>query len=140
MVSDAIETVMIEGFPYVPYEAYERKMSHQRQKIEALQQELEKWKRIRTPTHGPCCTCQACGLHYDDCRCDLDEVADALALAKKRIKELELHIKELNLLLIFAKEWMPQKVCPTGRSTDWSTKALAELEQWWELVSDLKEG
>ena len=69
-----------------------------------------------------------------------NEVCEENARLLERITELELHIKELNLLLIFAKEWMPQKVCPTGRSTDWSTKALAELEQWWELVSDLKEG
>jgi hypothetical protein len=38
--------------------------------------ERDKWRRIRTPTHGPCCTCQGCGLDYDSCRCDLDEVVD----------------------------------------------------------------
>ena len=30
------------------------------------------------PGHGPCCTCQRCGRHYDDCRCDLDDTVDAL--------------------------------------------------------------
>lgn len=32
------------------------------------------WRRIRTLTHGSCCTCQACGQFYDDCRCDLEVV------------------------------------------------------------------
>ena len=63
-----------------------------------------------------------------------NEVCEENARLLERITELELHIKELKLLLIFAKEWMPPKTCST------STKALAELEQWWELVSDLKEG
>ena len=38
--------------------------------------EIQKWKRIRTPTHGSCCTCQACGLDHDSCRCSLDDIAD----------------------------------------------------------------
>lgn len=41
-----------------------------------LKDEVAKWKRIRTPTHGPCCTCQACGLDHDECRCSLDDLAD----------------------------------------------------------------
>ena len=36
--------------------------------------EIAKTKKyFRKPAHGPCCTCQRCGHHYDDCRCDLDE-------------------------------------------------------------------
>ena len=31
--------------------------------------EEDKGKK-RKPTHGPCCTCQTCGWHYDDCICD----------------------------------------------------------------------
>ena len=34
---------------------------------------------LHRPTHGPCCTCQRCGKHYDDCRCGLDEVVAELA-------------------------------------------------------------
>ena len=49
-----------------------------KERIKELEQEVIKWKRIRRPAHGPCCTCQACGLHYDDCRCDLDDIADDL--------------------------------------------------------------
>lgn len=26
------------------------------------------WNAIK-PGHGPCCTCQICGRHYDDCIC-----------------------------------------------------------------------
>jgi hypothetical protein len=47
--------------------------------------EARKWQRIRKPTHGPCCTCQGCGQHYDDCRCDLDVVADELEQAKRQL-------------------------------------------------------
>ncbi len=34
---------------------------------------------LHRPTHGPCCTCQACGKPYDECRCDIDDLADELA-------------------------------------------------------------
>lgn len=47
-----------------------------------LREEVQKWQRIRTPTHGSCCTCQKCGQFYDDCRCDLDEVVDDLKQAE----------------------------------------------------------
>ena len=49
---------------------------------------VAKWKRIRTPTCGPCCTCQACGLDHDSCRCDLDDVADDVARLRKLLAEL----------------------------------------------------
>lgn len=29
----------------------------------------EEIKRLKKPGHGPCCTCQQCGLSYDDCGC-----------------------------------------------------------------------
>lgn len=48
------------------------------EEVEKERKERIKWQRIRTPTHGTCCTCQGCGLHYDECRCDLDEVVDEL--------------------------------------------------------------
>lgn len=47
-----------------------------------------KWQRIRTPDHGPCCTCQACGEDYDSCRCDLDDVVDDLAQARTQLATL----------------------------------------------------
>jgi len=62
---------------------------------EQAKREILKWKRIRTPTHGNCCTCQACGLHHDDCRCDLDDVADELSQAKQREARLRNYIISL---------------------------------------------
>lgn len=53
-----------------------------------LKLEVAKWKRIRTPGHGPCCTCQACGENYDDCRCDLDDVADDLEISRTAYRGL----------------------------------------------------
>lgn len=50
--------------------------------------EILKWRRIRTPTHGTCCTCQGCGLDHDSCRCDLDEVCDDLDQLKKAYQQL----------------------------------------------------
>lgn len=60
-----------------------------REEKAALKAEVEKWRRIRTPTHGSCCTCQACGLDYDACRCDLDEVADELAALKEELEAIK---------------------------------------------------
>ena len=58
--------------PYPTAEAYERVCAALKEaKAEAL-----KWRRIRTPTHGSCCTCQGCGLDYESCRCNLDEACD----------------------------------------------------------------
>lgn len=53
--------------------------------LESAQKEADKWRRIRKNTHGPCCQCQHCGQDYDDCRCDLDEVADELEQAKAQL-------------------------------------------------------
>jgi hypothetical protein len=50
-----------------------------RQQLEEARAEALKWRRIRTPTHGTCCTCQGCGLHYDDCKCTEEEIEDLIA-------------------------------------------------------------
>ena len=77
-----------------------------------LKVELQRWQRIRKPTHGSCCTCQRCGQYYDDCRCDLDEVADEVAHlkavldarnagqveAEKQIDELQAELAEARSL------------------------------------------
>lgn len=55
---------------------------------DAAVEKAAKWRRIRTPIHGPCCTCQACGEDYDSCRCDLDDVADDLAQARTQLAAL----------------------------------------------------
>lgn len=55
--------------------------------LAAMNADLLKWRRIRTPGHGECCTCQACGLDHDECRCDLDDVADDLEQAKRVISD-----------------------------------------------------
>lgn len=57
--------------------------------------EIERLQGHVHASHGPCCTCQRCGKHYDDCRCDLDDVVDALDAAKKRIAELERALREI---------------------------------------------
>lgn len=64
--------------------------------LNASQAEVVKWKRIRTPGHGPCCTCQACGLPHDECRCDLDDVADDLAQAEGKVAELQTIVGQLE--------------------------------------------
>lgn len=66
--------------------------------IDALEAERDRWRRIRTPSHGPCCTCQACGLDYEKCRCDLDEVADELDSVKAERDELLAQNAELQTL------------------------------------------
>ena len=42
---------------------------------------------LHRPTHGPCCTCQACGKPYDECRCDIDDLADELAALRAALKQ-----------------------------------------------------
>lgn len=37
----------------------------------------EKLSHIK-PSHGPCCTCQTCGHHHDDCVCGHNEILDIL--------------------------------------------------------------
>lgn len=65
---------------------------------DAARKDALKWQRIRTPTHGSCCTCQGCGLDYDHCRCDLDDVADQLTAAQAEIAELRKDAARYRLL------------------------------------------
>ncbi len=67
------------------------------ERVKELMKEVQKWQRIRTPTHGPCCTCQRCGQHYDDCRCDLDEVVDELEQTKSNLQKLVEVVEKLLL-------------------------------------------
>lgn len=38
-------------------------------KDEAIKHIKKLSKPIREPTHGPCCTCQKCGMSHDECVC-----------------------------------------------------------------------
>jgi hypothetical protein len=64
-----------------------------RSENERLRSDLTKWKRIRTPTHGTCCTCQACGLDYDSCRCYLDDLADENDRLREEVDRLKMEKK-----------------------------------------------
>lgn len=74
----------------------------QEEELREAIKEAAKWRRIRKPTHGSCCTCQGCGLHHDECRCDLEEVCDELdqlkaenqALKAEREKDIQDAINE----------------------------------------------
>lgn len=35
-----------------------RRLEDAQRRITELEAEVKRWRRIRTPTHGPCCTCQ----------------------------------------------------------------------------------
>lgn len=59
---------------------------------ESYRKEMIKWKRIRKPTHGNCCTCQGCGLDHDSCRCDLDELSDEVAMLREENAGLRAHL------------------------------------------------
>lgn len=56
--------------------------------LEQWKAEAYKWRRIRTPTHGTCCTCQGCGQSHEDCKCSEEELEDALNQACKERDEL----------------------------------------------------
>lgn len=58
-------------------------------KLRESREETRKWQRIRTPTHGNCCTCQKCGESHDECRCDLDDVVDELEQTKAKLRAAE---------------------------------------------------
>lgn len=60
----------------------------QRETIARLEKEVTKWRSIRTPTHGNCCTCQRCGVDHDSCRCDIDEMVDDLVQAEQQVARL----------------------------------------------------
>ena len=43
-------------------------------------------KPNRKPTHGSCCTCQACGYYHDGCVCEDNEIITAIKkLGKDKI-------------------------------------------------------
>lgn len=75
-----------------------------------------KWQRIRTPDHGPCCTCQACGEYYDSCRCDLDDVADDLAQARTQLAAQRAELELINDL--------------RNRASDALDVCAAERDKW----------
>jgi hypothetical protein len=51
---------------------------------------LEKIKSIK-PGHGPCCTCQICGYHHDDCVCNHNEMVDQI---NNKFKVYDFNFKE----------------------------------------------
>jgi hypothetical protein len=72
--------------------------------VERLKAETERHKRWhQKPTHGTCCTCQACGLDYDTCRCDLDDVAGEA----ERLREENALLKRSLAILHDAFESQP---------------------------------
>jgi hypothetical protein len=51
--------------------------------------ELKEWAKKASqylPKHGPCCTCQVCGKHYDDCRCTEDELHQEIDKLKQQLE------------------------------------------------------
>lgn len=81
-----------------------------------LREQVKKWRRIRIPTHGSCCACQQCGQHYDECRCDLDEVADDLQLAQSRVKELEAFVEAVaHMDVTWPEKYVAEARRLTGR-------------------------
>lgn len=67
----------------------------------------------RTPTHGPCCTCQDCGEGYDECVCKHNAL----------IKDLKSLVKHINQCFSckyepeWEKEWWdvnPSTRCRSG--------------------------
>lgn len=67
-----------------------------RNSSDTWQSEAAKWRRIRTPNHGPCCTCQGCGLDYDDCKCSEEERDDELRQAVQERDSLRAQVAELR--------------------------------------------
>lgn len=41
------------------------------------------------PKHGSCCTCQVCGKHYDDCRCDERTLHEEIGALKFQLKQVQ---------------------------------------------------
>jgi len=82
-------------------------------------------RRKREPTHGPCCTCQICGEHHDDCRCDLDDVVDELEKAEKENTKLRKVVEAANIGL----ERMSTAQYVTADFFDEYYEALRELEK-----------
>lgn len=47
------------------------------------------------PRHGPCCTCQLCGKHHEDCRCLADDLNDALEEMTRERDRLREALREM---------------------------------------------
>ena len=77
----------IEQYSFGIYGPFVSSKDHERA-IAEKDREIAKWRRIRTPTHGNCCTCQKCGLDHDSCRCDIDDVCDELDQLKLAYQQL----------------------------------------------------
>lgn len=76
----------------------------------ALIENADLRKYYRKPTHGPCCTCQNCGQHYDDCRCTLDEVADENEKLKAALNAKEKENAALKRP-VTDEEWEKELLC-----------------------------
>lgn len=72
--------------------------------LEQWKAEAYKWRRIRTPTHGTCCTCQGCGQSHEDCKCSEEELEDALNQACKERDELRAAAGDILISLNSEKE------------------------------------
>ncbi|MBE3038663.1 MAG: hypothetical protein IMZ62_07615 [Chloroflexi bacterium] len=95
------------------------------------------------PTHGTCCTCQACGHHYDDCIChEIDgEVCQAAQIAAltaaKEIAEEALrrvhllYINEPGAGIIYNDDCLWDEHC-VGNGVAPLLYALAEAERTGE--------
>lgn len=108
-------------------------------RVAELEKELLKWQRIRKPGHGSCCTCQRCGLAYDECRCDLDETADELEQANKRVAELE-RAREVVLNIVREVCNNPNEIALAERNAILTGKVLelrALLRECYGLVPSL---
>lgn len=78
------------------YDALRARVDEREQERDAAKKETVKWQRIRQPTHGNCCTCQRCGVHHDDCRCDLDELCDEMEQLKQQLAAAQAEIARLK--------------------------------------------
>lgn len=92
---------------------------------DALVAEFMGWK-FQRPTHGPCCTCQHCGRHYDDC-CEschyttereaalpVEDEIERMGLARNYIDEL-VHIVDVPALDDTLWDWMLLRATPDQR-------------------------
>lgn len=72
-------------------------LAQAREERDRLQAESELHRRWhRKPTHGPCCTCQKCGLDYDTCRCSLDDLADEIDQQRAELTALRARVEQLS--------------------------------------------
>ena len=119
----------------------DNKFNDKKEEIDDLEKQVQKWQRIRKPEHGTCCTCQRCGESYDDCRCDIDELADELADKDKEIADLKQTVSEVvenwNKYKAFLKDKYPAKdgeqwefTCQYHQKLD---QALAKLKAIGEI-------